>query len=229
MEREKKLKRFIEICDAEVFPKNPLKVFITRKRFGERGLASLTLKGHTRYFILESIVTTLFKYSLLLLLYPFVPRFIPRRKWRRDLGYYQYLMVHLLRSMRNMWYLVIPCTHYSKKNDLDLAYIAWHEVRHRVQIENKYTFDTIEKKNDEMLIAAFKNVRPLFEETLLIDTRYEKSEITREIDAEFIAWSMETYAKRELPDINNISEEVFRNFVKDYISLLTWKNSEVEL
>jgi len=219
-----KLKRFMEICDAEIFPGSTCKVYIANKRYRERGMASFNLRDASLDKTFVYLCIVFLRYIRSTVLYFFSRKRIYKCNKLRYLG----LIGYHRRRLHKTWYQIVLKSSYASQTDLELAYIAWHEVRHRVQFLRKYTLDKITKEQEEGLLASFRQVRPILDEGSEI-SRYHESEFDREVDANFIAWALETYAKREFENLDSISEEIFKSFVITYTKLLTWKNPDLEL
>lgn len=223
-ENVNKLKRFIQICDSEIFPTNPSKVFIVNKRYRERGMASFNLRDMPLYQTLIYLLVSFFDYGWNIFLYLITNQ----RKYERNTLHALGLSGYHSKSLNPIWYQVNIKSVYSKQTDFDLAYIAWHEVRHRVQMASAYTYDQVDSDDEKGLLKFFNDTGTILDSYVLDSPEYSDSEKNRETDANFIAHCLEIYAKREI-GTDTITEEVFRNFTKEYLKLLTWKNPNVEL
>ena len=226
-ERANKLKRFIEICDSELFPHKPLGVHCVNKRYAPRGMVALNIlrSRNCKYYIdrislFSSIISGYFS-SLS----------FKKTKWSRRFllqaqGAFRFLKI----SSHTMWYEIKNCRAIGTHSDLEMVRTACHEVRHRVQIQKAYEKGEISLENEEKLRIIFKGNHEMLRKLFISTGTYANWEINREIDAHFIAMLMESYMKAEIKTINaSISEESFRAFVRSYSHLMKWKNPDLEL
>jgi hypothetical protein len=216
--RAELLMRFIEICDAELFPNKPVTVYVINKSFiSGRDTASYNNPLYLKMILLVPII--IIQYGITQLLFLAKPSLQRRKK--------VILSSYLLRSIK------IACSRESyfvkKQKDLlgmdgiKVASIACHEVRHRFQYyygrgELNKDGESYEDKN---LFASYEAGR-LKAHTFL--KKLGEDDLEEESDAHFVQQVLIKRLVEKFPD-GAFSKDDFRTFVKENKKILTWRNS----
>lgn len=240
IERIIKLKRFIEIVDKQVFPKNPIPVSVWRRgeyptKEGFQVFASFQDNSREKMDSWYGRQKFIFIYYYIYLRY--LVKYLVTKYWRKDkkdLRFFEAKMIRTIFDLRfykvqtesKRFYNVIPPKASPCFSDYDFIFLAVHEVRHRVQKEKRYY--TLSKKLNIIMETFYMNeAKSSLEEEFRKNSFYDTSQEFEEVDANFIGNSLKFCAKKYFNNADSISETDFRLFMKKYSQLLTWKNPSI--
>lgn len=217
--RAKLLKKFIEICDTEIFPKKQLKVYIFNKSFfSDNHTASYNNTQYLKMILIIPVILFLFILSKIIFLV------------KRNLSNRQnvILLTHSLKSIKigfqSESYFVLKQKNLLNMDLIKLASIACHEVRHRVQYCHITTSPNEGEKCYESaeLLKQYKDGR-LKAIELLNQMKIKKEDLEYESDAHFIQSILKKRLKEEFPN-GSLSITEFRIFIQKNKNLLIWRN-----
>lgn len=247
-DRYKKLRDYICIIDKAVFPQNPIPVYFRRQKYSppskhnkrhrvNAAFVNLIEKTSLKVFfvdlllkILLPLVKFIFKYAVLKCSAIFSVSSHTRNTRQKKLKIFIKTLIELLKmrliSRKKIYYVIYKPSDVYKYSDAELAFIAWHEVRHRVQYEKKYI--TMDPIGDKILFDDFSESKEILIDFLGKSSYYDDENIPTEIDANFIGLFLRRFAEIEFGKNPTISKRQLKEFMKKGKGIMRWKNRGLE-
>ena len=242
-EKANKFKRFIEIIDKQIFPEEPLHVYTWRrnehiKEDDFQIYASFQNHSTLKVNILKKqkvIFLYCYLYFIYLVRYLISKCQIKNNKEKiSKIRFLKAKMIKILYGLRfyrihyrnKLFYSVVSCKSVCSFSDYDLIFIAVHEVRHRIQFQERYV---VLRRDISLPIEKFfkKDAKHYFEQKFKENSFYDNSQKSEEVDANFIAYFLETCARQYFKNADRINENDLFSFIKQYSSLMMWKNPSI--
>lgn len=236
--KSSRLKEYLTIIDTETFPENPAPIFLWKSRHDPKG--TIARYWHREAFLLKNIreelksilriVILLFYYFLNSLEYIYMRVMQSNPQERRAA---KHLALHTREVLiyqtkllnRDHYHVITPCI-LTKPSDLDLCFVAFHEVRHRVQM-----FETFKEADKGVHVAMLRAYQERQDDLLKHferrKTGYRGTSHARETDADFIANILTLNLAEEYGTI--ITPGQLRDFLKDWRQVMLWKNPDIKL
>lgn len=224
IENALRLKKFIEIIDSEIFPKNPIPVFIWKKRWSSRNednLAAFVIINSKSYW--SAFCSALWVIGTYVFTWPCTTKNLRASRLSA--------LSNLTFNIRNLSQRFYQIRLVQKEiyTDAFLLYIAAHEVRHRVQFSE--ISEHICTEADIYTTEWFKISRERNEEWFLERNKlgaYNESEKTVEIDADFVGLHLRRLFLKVFSEETRLTDDQLRIFIRTFKEIILWKNPALE-
>jgi hypothetical protein len=218
--RAELLKKFIEICDAEIFPEKQCTVYLVNKSSVRGGAtASYNNTEYLKMILFTPFILFLFALSKIIFL---VKRSSSNRK---NVILQSYVVKTIKIGFHPESYFVMKQKHLLNMDLVKLASIACHEVRHRVQYYHiTSSSHEVEKCDENAELFKLYSAGRLKSIDTLNRKKVKKKDLECEGDAYFIQNILTKRLKDEFPD-GSFSIAEFRIFIRENKDILVWRNS----
>lgn len=215
--RAELLKKFIEICDKEIFPANPLTVYVVNKSFiNSTNTASYNNTDYFRMVMFTPVIFFSFIFTQMLF---FIKRTLRQRK---NLIIRTYRLRYIKIALDCESYFVTKHKPLLGMDAIHLASIACHEVRHRCQYRyGRKGIQNERSSNDLKLLELYESGRLKAGEKLALKAMKYNWEL--ESDAYFIQILIKNRLVEKFSE-EGLSISDFRIFIQENKKLLTWEN-----
>lgn len=234
IEKVKRLKRFIEIIDSEIFPEKPCEVYLVKRKLAIAGAGiaafTTTKDGVTVINTYLKICSYAAQYLYLLCIYQIyrisiVVTHRQLRKIRVDMLRARQL-IHLLSMITNdMFYKVAITSEFKNCGDYQLLLVAFHEVRHRVQHMQYY--ETLNEEQNAIILEVARKTHSFCLSQVNADF-YGSDKVDWEVDSNIIAYFLVEAASIHFKGAS-VDEEGLKTLLKNYSHIMRWKNPDIKL